>query len=196
MMARSPFGSGRPGKTFPGHRYEAHVHSAHWRIDIDLFDGKKNSAMLMKHVEDPSSLSAEDVKEPFNGGLEGGVDWDPKEFTMIRVQCDKQNARGELIGYDLMPLRYGTPRHHEEFTRHDLWVTRSHPDRPMEFIYREPAEHHQRRRSGGRDRYRALDQLGRPSRAAARGWQAEFGPAALAGGRCLGRLGARHVERL
>ena len=86
-------------------------------IDIDLFDGKKNSAMLMKHVEDPASYGAEDMKEPFNGGLEGGVDWDPKEFSMIRVQCEKQNARGEMIGYDLMPLRYGTPRHNEEFTQ-------------------------------------------------------------------------------
>ena len=123
------------GQNLPGARYQAHVHSAHWRIDIDLFDGKKNSAMLMRHVEDPASLGAEDLKEPFNGGLEGGVDWDPKEFTMIRVQCDKQNARGEQIGYDLMPLRYGTPRHNEQFTKHDLWVTRSHPERPMEFIF-------------------------------------------------------------
>ena len=68
------------------------MHSAHWRIDIDLVDGNKNSAMLMKHIEDPASLGAEDIKEPFNGGLEGGVDWDPKEFTMIRVECEKQNA--------------------------------------------------------------------------------------------------------
>ena len=54
---------------------------------------------------------------------------------MVRVQCGKNNARGEPIGYDLMPLRYGTPRHNEEFTRHDLWVSQSHPDRPMEFIF-------------------------------------------------------------
>jgi hypothetical protein len=129
------FRVGATGQNLPGRRYEAHVHSAHWRVDIDLFDGKKNSAMLMKHVEDPASLSAEDVKEPFNGGLEGGADWDPKEFTMIRVQCEKQNARGETIGYDLMPLRYGSPRHNEAFTRHDLWVSQSHPERPMEFIF-------------------------------------------------------------
>jgi hypothetical protein len=129
------FRVGATGQNLPGRRYEAHVHSAHWRIDIDLFDGKKNSAMLMKHVEDPASLSAEDVKEPFNGGLEGGADWDPKEFTMVRVQCEKKNARGEPISYDLMPLRYGSPRHNEEFTRHDLWVSQSHPERPMEFIF-------------------------------------------------------------
>jgi len=129
------FRVGATGQNLPGHRYEAHTHSAHWRIDIDLFDGSKNSAMLMRHVEDPASLGAEDIKEPFNGGLEGGVNWDPKEFTMIRVDCDKKNARDETIGYDLMPVRTGTPRHNEDFTRHDLWVSRSHPNRPMEFLF-------------------------------------------------------------
>ncbi len=126
---------GATGQNLPGQRYEAHVHSAHWRIDIDLVDGSKNSAMLMKHLEDPRSLGAEDIKEPFNGGMEGGVDWDPKEFTMIRVESQKKNARGEPIAYDLMPLRYGTPRHNEEFTHHDLWVSRSHSDRPMEYLF-------------------------------------------------------------
>jgi Cu2+-containing amine oxidase len=128
------FRLGATGQNLPGHRFEAHTHSAYWRIDIDLFGGSKNSAMLMRHIEDPESLSAEDIKEPFNGGMEGGVDWDPKAFTMIRVDCDKKNARNETIGYDLMPLRSGTNRHIEEFTRHDLWVSRSHPDRPMEFL--------------------------------------------------------------
>jgi len=129
------FRVGATGQNLPGHRFEAHTHSAHWRIDVDLVDGAKNSAMLMRHVEDPTGLSALDLKEPFNGGLEGGVDWNPKEFTMIRVESEKTNARGERIGYDLMPLRYGTPRHNEEFTQHDLWVSRSHPERPMEFIF-------------------------------------------------------------
>ncbi len=126
---------GATGQNLPGQRYEAHVHSAHWRIDMDLVDGSKNSAMLMKHVEDPRSLSAEDIKEPFNEGMEGGVDWDPKAFTMIRVESQKKNARGALIAYDLMPLRYGTPRHNEPFTHHDLWVSRSHSDRPMEYLF-------------------------------------------------------------
>jgi Copper amine oxidase, enzyme domain len=129
------FRLGATGQNLPGHRFEAHTHSAHWRIDIDLVDGSKNSAMLMRHIEDPESLGAEDLKEPFNGGLEGGVDWDPKEFTMIRVECEKKNARNETIAYDLMPLRSGTPRHNEEFTRHDLWVSRSHPERPIELLF-------------------------------------------------------------
>ena len=126
---------GATGQNLPGQRQEAHVHSAHWRIDMDLMDGAKNSAMLMRHVEDPQSLGAEDIKEPFNGGQEGGVDWDPKAFTMIRVESDKKNARGETIAYDLMPLRYGTPRHNERFTHHDLWVSRSHSDRPLEYLF-------------------------------------------------------------
>jgi Copper amine oxidase, enzyme domain len=129
------FRLGATGQNLPGHRFEAHTHSAHWRIDVDLVDGKNNSAMLMRHVEDPASLGAEDLKEPFNGGVEGGVDWDPKEFTMIRVQSAKNNARGEPIAYDLMPMRSGTPRHNEEFTRHDLWVSHSHPDRPIEQLF-------------------------------------------------------------
>ena len=92
--ARSLFASVATGQNLPGQRTEAHVHSAHWRIDLDLVDGNKNSAMLMKHVENPAGLSAEDMKEPFNGGLEGGVDWVPSEFTMIRVESEKKNARG------------------------------------------------------------------------------------------------------
>jgi hypothetical protein len=129
------FRLGATGQNLPGRRLEAHTHNAHWRVDIDLVDGDQNSAMLMRHLEDPASLGAEDLKEPFQGGYEGGVDWDPKEFTMIRVESAKKNANGNLIGYDLMPVRSGSSRHNEAFTRHDLWVTRSHPDRPIEFLF-------------------------------------------------------------
>ncbi len=129
------FRVGATGQNLPGHRKEAHMHSAHWRIDIDLIDGKNNSAMVMRHVEDPSSMGAEDIEEPFNRGFEGGIDWDPKEFTMIRVETNRKNANGKTIGYDLMPIRMGSARHNEDFTRHDFWVTRSHPERPLEYIF-------------------------------------------------------------
>jgi Cu2+-containing amine oxidase len=129
------FRVGATGQNLPGHRKEAHTHNAHWRIDIDLVDGNKNSAMVMRHVEDPASMGAEDIEEPFNRGYEGGIDWNPREFTMVRVESNRKNAHGRTIGYDFMPVRMGTSRHNEEFTQHDFWVTRSHPTRPMEFIF-------------------------------------------------------------
>jgi Cu2+-containing amine oxidase len=129
------FRVGATGQNLPGHRAESHTHNAHWRIDIDLIDGSKNSAMLMRHLEDPASMGAEDIEEPFNRGYEGGLDWNPKEFTMIRVASNKKNANGKTIAYDLMPIRMGSSRHNEEFTQHDFWISRSHPERPLEYLY-------------------------------------------------------------
>jgi hypothetical protein len=129
------FRVGATGQNLPGQRRQAHMHNAHWRIDIDLVDGARNSVMMMKHLEDPQSLSAEDLKDPFNGGVEGGVDWNDKEFTMLRVESARENANGNAISYDLMPIRSGSSRHNEEYTRHDLWVSRAHPERPMEFLF-------------------------------------------------------------
>ena len=129
------FRSGATGQNLPGARTEAHMHNTHWRIDIDLIDGAKNNAMVMRHVEDPQSLAAEDIEEPFNGGVEGGIDWDPKEFTMLRVETQSKNPNGKTIAYDLMPFRWGSSRHNEAFTQHDLWVSKAHPDRPLEKVF-------------------------------------------------------------
>ncbi|QEH33603.1 Primary amine oxidase precursor [Aquisphaera giovannonii] len=126
---------GSTGQNLPGHRGEAHMHNTHWRIDMDLIDGRRNSAMVMRHVEDPAGPGAEDLEEPFNRGFEGGIDWDPREFTMVRIASDRKNGRGDTIAYDLHPLRMGSSRHKEEFTRHDFWVTRAHPERPLENIF-------------------------------------------------------------
>ncbi len=129
------FRVGATGQNLPGARKEPHMHDAHWRIDVDLVDGAKNSAMLMTHVESTDRLLAEDTEEPFHSGVEGGIDWDPKQFTMIRVESDRLNANGKKMAYDLMPLRQGSARHQEDFTHHDLWVSRSHPDRPTEMLF-------------------------------------------------------------
>jgi hypothetical protein len=129
------FRVGATGQNLPGARKEPHMHDAHWRIDIDLFDGAKNDAMMMSHNEATTDLKAEDFSEPFNLGSEGGIDWDPKQFTMIRVQCNQKNANGKKIAYDLLPIRQGSSRHKEAFTHHDLWVTRSHPERPREMLF-------------------------------------------------------------
>jgi primary-amine oxidase len=129
------FRAGATGQNLPGARKQAHMHDAHWRIDIDLVDGKKNNAMLMTHSETTTALPAEDKSEPFNFGVEGGIEWDPKQFTMIRIESEKLNANGKKISYDLMPIRQGSARHKEAFTHSDLWVTRSHPERPLEMLF-------------------------------------------------------------
>ena len=129
------FRVGATGQNLPGSRQEAHMHNAYWRVDIDLVDGAKNNAMVMAHKEDPRGLLAEDEELPFNSGLEGGIDWESKEFTMLRVESEKTNANGKKMAYDLMPLRMGSSRHKEAFTQHDLWVTRSHAERPAEMLY-------------------------------------------------------------
>ncbi len=97
--------------------------------------------------------------------MEGGVDWDPKEFTMIRVESEKKNARGETIAYDLMPLRYGTPRHNERFTQHDLWVSRAHPERPMEYLFINLPKIVKDEEAGRAGGHRPLVQFGRAPRA-------------------------------
>jgi len=129
------FRVGATGQNLPGARKQAHMHDAHWRIDIDLVDGARNNAMLMTHSETTAGLGAEDDEQPFHSGVEGGIDWEPKEFTMLRVESERRNANGKKIAYDLMPLRQGTARHKEDFTHHDLWVSRSHPERPLEMLF-------------------------------------------------------------
>ena len=86
-----------------------------------------------------------------------------------------------------MPVRQGTPRHNEEFTRHDLWVSKSHPEKPTEFLFANLPNIVKDEEVDRADGYRALVQLGRAPRAAARRRQAQLGPAALAGSTTPGR---------
>jgi Cu2+-containing amine oxidase len=56
---------------------------------------------------------------------ESGQQWNPLEFTALHIQdANLKNAKGNSSAYHLMPLRWGTPRHFEDFTRNDFWVTR------------------------------------------------------------------------
>lgn len=119
------FRLGATAENLPGRRDEAHMHNALWRIDVDLGEFWQNSALLARHVESTAGPSADDVVEPFNGGVEGGVAWNDLEFTEVTVvNTQRTNAQGRNIGYDLMPLRRGTARHQEAFSHYDLWVTR------------------------------------------------------------------------
>ena len=94
-----------------------------------------------------------------------------------------------------MPLRYGTPRHNEAFTHHDLWVSQAHPERPMEYLFVNlPNIVKDEELVEQTDIVLWCNSAVAP-RAAERGRHARLGAAALAGRRRLGGLGAGHVER-
>jgi Cu2+-containing amine oxidase len=66
----------------------------------------------------------------FRGGLEGGEDWEPKQFTTVVIEDEVvKNAAGRNISYELLGQYGGTARHYrsgEEYLRHDFWATRWH----------------------------------------------------------------------
>jgi primary-amine oxidase len=128
---------GASGQNFGGHYTVAHMHNGCWRIDMDLVEegamNNANSVKVIKHLEPvPNPVNAKEtarvIEIDFNNGLEGGMEWNPREFSHLRVVANGlNNKHGHPVGYDLLPyIRSGTPRHFgkaEEFTRYDFWVT-------------------------------------------------------------------------
>ena len=92
---------GATGMNYPGSPYEGHMHSALWRIDIDLNGQDNDSVYEVSHNESLGSALARDVTVPFNGGVEGSLDWEAVKFTELRVRDPHKNDRGHEIGYDL-----------------------------------------------------------------------------------------------
>jgi hypothetical protein len=142
------FRLGSTGYNSPVRPFEAHMHNALWYVDVNLATStvgpEHNSVMLMKHLEpsdpanpnnptDPANpcglnptavQTASDCMRPFNNGVEGFGDWNDKEFTHLNIRnLEVENAQGNYISYDLMPMRTGTARHLENFAQHDFWVT-------------------------------------------------------------------------
>jgi primary-amine oxidase len=134
------FRVGATGHNLNGSEYEPHMHNVYWRIDINLDDKDHNTALLMERIEaqDEKKIKAETIHTVFNNGKEGGADWDPHKFTMLRVvNTQKKNVRNvkdklsDNYGYDLMVSRMGNSRHFgkdEEATQHDFWVTKAKPN--------------------------------------------------------------------
>jgi Cu2+-containing amine oxidase len=55
--------------------------------------------------------------------------WNPQNFnTLVIEDRTLLNATGRHTAYELVPMRSGTARHSEPFTRKDFWVTRYHPE--------------------------------------------------------------------
>lgn len=112
---------------------DAHMHDVLWRIDVDLNGPAGDSAVQFRHTEAPTPpLVATDVEQPFNGGREGAVQWNPLEFSTIGVEDTTTNTHGHRIGYTLRPSSNGIARHYgeqaglarkERFTHIDFAVT-------------------------------------------------------------------------
>lgn len=114
---------GATGPNFPSHPSVNHMHSATWRLDVDLDGWPGDSVRLFTHTE--TGLTASDTMPVFN--KEAGVPWKAVHFNSLLVgDAALENARGSKSYLNLIPLRYGTPRHDEAFTQQDLWVTRYH----------------------------------------------------------------------
>jgi Cu2+-containing amine oxidase len=113
---------GATGRNLPGQEHDAHMHSPTWRLDIDLDGWTGDSAFRGVHSEPLPGPTASDSEVLIP--QEGGFAWDPAEFTTLVVHDHLlRNGRGSPTAYELLPLRYGTARHDEDFTRHDFFVT-------------------------------------------------------------------------
>jgi hypothetical protein len=123
------FRVGATARNLPGEELTPHMHDGLWRIDVDLAGFQNDSAVTMTHSETTAAPTATDATVPFNGGVEGHLDWNALEFTEIAVMDTVVgNGREDhKIQYDLMPMRAGSSRHEEEFAHHDFWVTRYDP---------------------------------------------------------------------
>ena len=113
--------SGATGLIFAGHEETGHMHTTTWRLDVDFNGSSGDSVYLGTHTE--TGLTGNDTQSQiFN---ETGVTWDPEKFSEFNVyDATLKNARGHQSSYRLMPLRWGTARHDEAFTKNDFWVTR------------------------------------------------------------------------
>jgi hypothetical protein len=136
----------RAGSTGPKHGgpddTRGHMHNFTWRLDIDLNGADDNSAYLTSHLEDltvspspvpsPSSgvyrsaSTADDTKDLIS--VEGSREWNPRNFNTLEIfDRTLENGRGHPTSYELVPMRTGTARHSEPFTKKDFWVTVYNP---------------------------------------------------------------------
>jgi primary-amine oxidase len=115
---------GRVGATatnYPPQPLETHMHGIYWRLDIDLNGFPGDSVHVGSHVE--SGLTASDPAPMVM--KEAAFSWNPFAFTSLHIHDSAlKNAQNHASGYHLIPLRTGTPRHQENFTKNDFWVTR------------------------------------------------------------------------
>jgi primary-amine oxidase len=101
-----------------------HMHNFTWRLDVDLNGPDDDSVYFSRHVENltPPSTAVDNL---LLVETEGSRVWNPERFHTLEI-FDKtlHNGHGRPTSYELIPLRSGSARHSEEFTKKDFWVTR------------------------------------------------------------------------
>lgn len=108
-----------------------HVHMGCWRINVELGDATKTTVSTVRLKTEAKKTVFKDLAK------EARIKWDAKKFTRLRVtstEAINSHDPAHPIGYELIPLRMGSGRYNgvnEEFTQHDLWVTRQR-DTPLE----------------------------------------------------------------
>lgn len=121
------FRLGATGYNAPDFSAEAHMHTALWRLDLDVNGYQGDTARWLVHREGfPTPLEAKDLEPLFGGGKEGGSAWVAPFFTTLLVEDTATNAHGNPLAYEVVPSKRGRVRHNgatEKFTQHEFWVT-------------------------------------------------------------------------
>jgi hypothetical protein len=130
------------GYNYFNHFDASHMHGSYWRIGVKLGPDGNNDINQVYSVHLPTDPN-EQAKDADKGGklnikeitTESFLDWDPQEFTRLRVtnpnvSLVSENAEKRLpIAYDLVTVPQGLARHKrfadETFTHHDFWITRA-----------------------------------------------------------------------
>lgn len=102
-----------------------HFHSFTWRLDIDLDGPGGDSAYLTRHVENLGVVPSTGSDSSQLVQREGGREWSAVRFSSIEIgDSALVNDNGSPTTYELVPVRSGTARLSEAFTRNEFWVTR------------------------------------------------------------------------
>jgi primary-amine oxidase len=124
--------AGSTGPKLGGDSTIGHMHNFTWRLDIDLNGADNNSAYLTSHLEDltapvPPGSTATDELDLIE--IEGSRFWRPQNFNTLEIfDRTLENSNGRRTSYELVPMRGGTARHTEPYTKADFWVTRHNPE--------------------------------------------------------------------
>jgi primary-amine oxidase len=131
---------------------DVHLHVGCWRWDPELREegetpvggAKDNQIQLVRRMQRtpaPNGMFKVDIT-PFNPNeegkaTEGFADWNPEQFTVLRVQSTtrKNSSKDpQFTAYDLIPQRAGAVRNYPwkyAFANHDFWVTQKRSDQKL-----------------------------------------------------------------